>query len=165
MNLNDKLKLEKFGRPVISVLNGYDKNINVVSDEKYINSEHLLITYTGMTYPQYQDAGPLFKAIKDYRGVLPINVIFYGRGNDYLIDYAKEFGVNSNVSILRSVSYPESLALQSSSDILLYLLWNDPNEDGIFSGKLFEYIGTGRPLLSIGRRSGEVADLAESLKP
>ena len=35
-------------------------------------------------------------------------------------------------------------------DQLLLLRWNDPREDGVIAGKLFEYIGVGKPTLSIG---------------
>ena len=51
------------------------------------------------------------------------------------------------------------LKLQARSDILLLLTWNDPQEKGVFTGKLFEYIGSAKPILSIGA----VDDVASNL--
>jgi hypothetical protein len=44
----------------------------------------------------------------------------------------------------------DSLLAQRAADVLLHLTWNDPLESGIFSGKLMQYFGARRPILSVG---------------
>ena len=51
---------------------------------------------------------------------------------------------------------------QQSADVLLLLLWSDPREAGVYTGKLFEYIGSGRPILVVGGAQGVAADLIRS---
>ncbi|HZV26985.1 MAG TPA: hypothetical protein VFG00_11920, partial [Acidothermaceae bacterium] len=58
-----------------------------------------------------------------------------------------------------AVPYRESLAEQRRADILLLLLWNDPREVGVYTGKLFDYVGAGRPILAIGTEHGVAAEL------
>jgi glycosyltransferase involved in cell wall biosynthesis len=43
------------------------------------------------------------------------------------------------------------------SQVLLLLINNTPNAKGILTGKIFEYLGSGRPILSIGPEDGEAA--------
>ncbi|MCS6841315.1 MAG: hypothetical protein NZ701_11090, partial [Roseiflexus sp.] len=53
----------------------------------------------------------------------------------------------------------EALAQQRAADVLLLLLWNDPRERGVYTGKLFEYLGARRPILGIGPAGNVAADL------
>lgn len=57
------------------------------------------------------------------------------------------------------VPYEKALRLQQEADILLLLLWDDPRERGVFTGKIFEYAGAGRPVLSVGAEDGVAASL------
>jgi hypothetical protein len=47
-------------------------------------------------------------------------------------------------------------------DVLLLCRWDNPAEDGIIPGKLFEYIGARRPVLSLGSLTGEAADIVRN---
>ena len=48
------------------------------------------------------------------------------------------------------MSRKESLEIQKKSDLLLFLEWNDPTARGVLTGKLFEYIVSGTPIISLG---------------
>jgi hypothetical protein len=49
------------------------------------------------------------------------------------------------------------LRIERQADILLECHWRDPAGDGAIPGKLFEYIGARRPILSLGSLSAETA--------
>ena len=49
--------------------------------------------------------------------------------------------------------------MQQESDLLLLLLWDSKKEEGVFTGKVFEYIGARRPILVIGNLDGVAGKL------
>jgi hypothetical protein len=53
----------------------------------------------------------------------------------------------------------KALNIQQDSDVLLLLLWDDPREFGVYSGKLFEYLASRRRILMLGFAEGVAADL------
>jgi hypothetical protein len=62
------------------------------------------------------------------------------------------------------VTREESIIKQRCAHILLLLNWNDPQEKGVYTGKIFDYLAAQRPILSIGRCGGVVEDLLEQTK-
>jgi len=66
-----------------------------------------------------------------------------------------------NTEIIPHVPHDEVQKLQQTSQVLLLLVNNTPNAKGILTGKLYEYMASGRPILCIGP---EVSDMANLLK-
>ena len=58
--------------------------------------------------------------------------------------------------------YAESLAVQGRADALLLLMWDHPEEKGVLPGKLFEYMGAGKPVLAVGAGDGAAAQSSET---
>ena len=54
--------------------------------------------------------------------------------------------------------------MQQSSQVLLLLINNTPNAKGILTGKLFEYLASGRPILCIGPEDGDAARVIKEAK-
>ena len=46
-----------------------------------------------------------------------------------------------------------ALKKQAESQILLLLNWDDPNEKGVYTGKIFEYLGAKRPIIAVSGSS------------
>lgn len=146
--LAEKLR-SKYSQPCVVVPNGFDPDD--YDNEMKPEEGSLRIVYTGSFYQGKRDPSSLFKALhllgenKD-----SVNVHFYGPSLGIAVDLAKKFGCEGNVEVHAPVSHKESLRSQQKADILLLLLWNDPSEKGVFTGKLFEYLGARRPILAIG---------------
>lgn len=166
--LADLLRL-KYGIRTTVVLNGFDPADFEFDDEDETNgaatSEAMLrIVYTGTIYPGRRDPTPLFRALaempederKQYR------VEFYGRRLAAVRQLAETCGISDIVAFHEPVPYRNALKLQASADILLLLLWDVPEESGVYTGKLFEYFGARRPILSIGAERGVAAELISS---
>ena len=68
-------------------------------------------------------------------------------------------GLHNCVKFHGPISRKEALLKQQDADILLFLPWNNPRQKGILTGKLFEYIGAKRPILSIGKSSNDAAKI------
>ncbi|MGI6455392.1 MAG: hypothetical protein ACOX5R_07165 [bacterium] len=80
-----------------------------------------------------------------------IEVHFYGHYLIGLEDLIKRYSLNENVYVHDNKPFEEILKVQQNADVLLFLDWCDPNYPGILTGKLFEYIASGRPILCIGK--------------
>ena len=72
---------------------------------------------------------------------------------------ARRLGVDDVVRTFAPVPYLISLGLQKAADTLLLLLWDSPQEKSVLTGKLFEYVGAGRPILSLGCEDGAAGSL------
>ncbi len=57
------------------------------------------------------------------------------------------------------VSHREVIARMKGADVLLLIINNVPENEGIITGKLFEYIGSGLPVIALGPPAGEAADI------
>ena len=58
-------------------------------------------------------------------------------------------GLTDNTEIVNHVPHDEVKRLQEASQVLLLLVNNALNAKGILTGKLYEYLASGRPILAI----------------
>jgi len=165
-----------FGVRCEVVMNGYETGEFATGRAEPIKGLPVRIVYTGEIYEGKRDPGPLFEAIKRL-GIGPetVQVDFRGITVLSLADQAHAMGLQDVVHVGPAVPRAESLALQQSSDVQLLLMWNDPGEVGNYTGKLFEYLGAGRPILMTGfpdgvaaqlireRRAGKIANTPEEI--
>ena len=75
---------------------------------------------------------------------------------------AERAGILPLVTLEPPVPYLESLRLQRGATALLFFDWFDGQEKGWYSAKIYEYLGAGRPILSIGPSSTAAARLIDS---
>ena len=150
----------EYGKATQVVLNGIDFDDYPPHPVVPFRKGSVQILYTGRIYEGKRDPTPLFQALK-LLGPLKekVQVAFYGDNLNSVARSARRSGVQSLVSVHAPVPYRESLRMQSESDVLLLLLWNHPGEKGVYTGKLFEYLGAGRPILAVGPDDCMAADL------
>ena len=150
----------KYGLPTEVVLNGFDAEDFSSANASTSCPEQLRIVYTGMIYEGRRDPAPLFEAIRRLGPAgANVRVEFYGRYLDVARQLAARYDIGDRVEIRGNVPYRESLTIQQSADILLLLLWDDPRERGVYTGKLFEYLGSRRPILTLGAKDNVAAAL------
>ncbi|OQA52538.1 MAG: hypothetical protein BWY45_03153 [Euryarchaeota archaeon ADurb.Bin294] len=138
--------------PVTCIPNGFDEII-MKKDENL--DDRLSIVYTGRIIPKLQDPEPLFKVISGllHEGVIGRSEIvlhFYGENDAWLSGLIHKYSVQDITCLHGRVSHSESLQAQQKSQVLLLLTWNDPTQEGIVTGKIYEYFASGRPVLAIG---------------
>ncbi|HKP38222.1 MAG TPA: glycosyltransferase [Pyrinomonadaceae bacterium] len=150
----------KYGKPTAVVLNGFDITDYPSGSGLVRNNGVVKILYTGATYPGGQDPSALFEALRRL-GPLgdKVRVKFYGSFLNTIRETAAAHDVAHVVEVNAPIPYKESLKAQTEADILLLLLWTDPAQRGVYTGKLFEYIGARRPVLAIGGADCVAADL------
>jgi glycosyltransferase involved in cell wall biosynthesis len=62
------------------------------------------------------------------------------------------------------VTHQEVLQQMVSADMLLLIINDVPENEGIITGKVFEYLGSGRPVLALGPSQGEAAEILHHAK-
>jgi len=147
---------------IYTITNGFDSK----DTKKPPLTKEFTITYTGRLYYGKQDPYLLFKAIRNLINAQIFNsntlkVRFFGPFEYWLEKKIKKFGLEKIVIQHGMVTREISLVKQRESQILLLLNWNDSRERGVYTGKIFEYLGAKRPILAIGGTKGVVSELLE----
>ena len=73
-----------------------------------------------------------------------------------------ENGLSESFKFHSPISRSDSIQKQRLADILLFLPWDDVKQKGILTGKIFEYIGAGRPILSISSHIDDASEIVLS---
>lgn len=164
--LEEVLK-RKYDKPTAVVLNGFSPEDYPATDGSLSREPLLRIVYTGiltgLMYELKRDPTPLFEALRRLGGLArKIRVTFYGRDTEAVRKLAIQTGVEELVEAHGPISHQDALKAQSEADILLLLLWNTPEGKGVYTGKLFEYLGARRPILAICPAENVAAELIRS---
>jgi glycosyltransferase involved in cell wall biosynthesis len=75
-----------------------------------------------------------------------------------------EMGLDEAVEMIGHVSHHEAVHYMCDSSLLLLLIPETKNAEGILTGKLFEYLGAGLPVLGIGPPHGAAAAILEQCR-
>lgn len=159
--LTDIMKKAYRNKEIYTIENGFDPEEFSNWKEKIIPfskiTNKITISYLGTIYPQKMDPSILFEAVNELieESVIKrdqIKIAFYGDNKKQLEDIItpKNYNKYDIIHIKGFVSREESLNIQKKSDLLLFLEWNDPSARGVLTGKLFEYLVSGTPILSVG---------------
>lgn len=139
--------------PVWVSYNGFLEEAYAGIAPKHWNDGRIHLVHTGSFYPGKRDPDVLFRelaAMPELRGRLHVDL--YGPDDDWVRERIVAHGVQDLVRVHGPVSYQESLSAQLGADCLLFIDWMDDRAEGVLSGKLFEYLASGRPTLVIGSR-------------
>lgn len=147
------------GNKVFVVENGFDpSDLEELSPENmFPNDGKYRIVNTGSLYFGKQDPTPLFRSINAISNdplhchlLDSLEVLFVGPNQANLEEMIAYYNVGNWVKMAGFINRPDALRMQRDAHALLFLAWNDPSVDGVLSGKLFEYLFSGTPILSIG---------------
>lgn len=150
------------GKPSATIMNGYDSDDFARAPDMAgaFDPTRITLVYTGIIYPGRRDPAVLFEALRRLGTERHrYEVRFYGPSLEVVTAAAERAGIADVVRAFAPVPYLTSLGLQQAADALLLLLWDSPLEKGVLTGKLFEYAGASRPVLSLGCIDGAAAGL------
>lgn len=89
-----------------------------------------------------------------------LRFVFYGWQEPRIDARIRELGIADYMLLLPAVEHRQAVALMQQSDALLLLLGTQPHWRRFYTGKIFEYLRAGKPVLGIGPR-GVAAELIE----
>ncbi len=159
--LAEKLRALHKGKPVYAITHGFDPAEVNVPPAKL--TAKFTITYAGLLYSRRQDPTRLFAALRELtlnRTLNPeeIEVNFYGPEEGWLHQEIGRYALSGIVKQNGIVPHQVALQKERESQVLLLLDWDDPQEKGVYTGKIFEYLGARRPILATGGTKGDVVD-------
>lgn len=148
----------RYAKPTAAICNGFDEHELPRLPPEAAPDSPVKIAYFGILYSGLRDPSPLYEAIRLSKlSPFELEVNFYGPSESEVRPFTRRFGVDGHVKVRARVSHADSLRIQRQSDVLLLL--QAPDDPRNVPAKLYEYIGSERPILGIGLDSGVPARL------
>lgn len=137
--------------------NGFDE-----SDFKFVKSKNVKFTISyigtlGKDQPVESLLVSLNRIPENYRE--RIKVEFYGSFHESIKTAVAKNGMEKFVSFNDPVPHSEAVKVVQQSDLLLLVIPNTPGNEGILTGKLFEYLASGNSVLGIGPANGDASEI------
>jgi glycosyltransferase involved in cell wall biosynthesis len=142
----------------VVIPNGYDEDdfrlTNLPTETKKV------ITYTGTISEAYEVDGFL-KALSGLDEKLKSQVLlrFVGKVPPSVEQKFRSTGLE--LELVGYVDHPKSIEYLLRSDLLLLVIPKVKNNRGILTGKFFEYLASGKPILAIGPTDGDLAKMIQ----
>lgn len=124
---------------------------------EYTPAERFRITHTGSFFGK-RDPRPFLQAFKE--ADLDAVARFVGDFRSTDREWASDLGLGDRLELVDYLPRAEALRVQRDSEALLLLIPEAGGRGkGVLSGKVFEYIAAGRPILALVPPDGAAADL------
>jgi glycosyltransferase involved in cell wall biosynthesis len=160
-----KRQFEEMGaRNVRIIPNGFDPEDFTEPDGEQTSTvpdRHFSITHIGTLFPLrnpvnlWKVLSELVQENEEFAKDLKINLV--GAVDYAVLGSIDEANLGNWVIRKGNVPYQEAIRLMRRSQLLLLLIINSPDARAILTGKLFEYMNAGRPILAVGPTDGAVA--------
>lgn len=158
--------LEKLGRRKVDVItNGFDTD-DFNFKEKLTLLDGFLFHHVGALnkdrnpYTLWKVLGDLCIENAELKKDLVIR--FTGKTDAIAFEQLSRQGLNENVIKTDYLPHSDVVKLMVASPVLLLPLNNTPNNAGVLSGKLFEYLAAKRPIFGVGLPNADAAEILKS---
>jgi glycosyltransferase involved in cell wall biosynthesis len=162
-NFNEKIKPKTQSFHFIP--NGYDEDDFDDIAEKELQEFRILHagSLIGQQNPQVL-WNSLFRLFESDPGIKrSLRVHFIGKSHDSIVRAVHEKGLSDIVEFKDHLPHKNILVEFSKASILLAVIPDIPNNRSIVLGKIYEYIGTGKPILIIGPPEGDAAKIISEI--
>ncbi len=150
-------KIPNLPDKVTTIYNGYDeedfKSLAVQNNKKFT------ISYIGTL----SDAYPIqtfAKVIQELnKSNLDIQLCFVGRVAADQTRILNSYVDEKNIAFIDYQTHTKAIQYMSASDALLLIIPEHPQNKGIITGKIFEYLASKKPIILIGPVDGDAANI------
>lgn len=146
-------------KPIEVITNGFD----VEKVEHQSLDEKFTLAHIGSLLSErnpiilWQVLSELIKEVSDFSNHFQLKLI--GTVSQEILDTLQSYNLNEFINYLGYVSHQEAIAHQRKSQVLLLIEINSKDTMSIIPGKLFEYMVSERPILAIGPRGSDFAEI------
>ena len=146
-------------KPIAVITNGFD----VEKVEQQTMDAKFSLAHIGSFLSErnplilWESLVELLQELPDFKSHLEIKLM--GAVSQEVLETISQFGLNSYLNNLGYVSHDEAVAHQRKSQVLLLIEINSEDTKSIIPGKLFEYMVSERPIVAIGPKESDFAEI------
>lgn len=173
-------RLKQIGNRDIKIItNGYDFNIDDLKKETKL-TERFTLSHMGII-GENRNPEKFWEAIKELidqeserinqelkyneQNTFPkmvsfkdaLNIRLIGQVDRKVVESVEVNGLKNYVDFIPYIPHNEVIKKQAESQVLLLFINKTPNAKSIMTGKIFEYMTSGRPILAVGPEDGDIA--------
>lgn len=177
----DAENFRKAGANAICITNGFDESDsgetaksqnheiadhqNETHTLKHSNTQTFTLSYIGVL-EQLRNPENLWKVLDELVKTNPdfadsFTLKFAGRIDDKILNSIENSALKKHVLNLGYLSHDKAIEEMQSSDLLLITNFPNASSKGIIPGKIFEYLATGKQILSFGPDQADVSKILE----
>lgn len=165
----DAENFRKNGANAVCITNGFDESDSSqkvkLSNGQIFTQDKFTLSYIGVL-EQLRNPENLWKALDDLvqtNSDFAENFIlkFVGRIDDKILQSLENSSLKNHIENLGYLSHDKAIDEMQNSSVLL--MTNFPNESskGIIPGKIFEYLATGKQIISFGPEEADVSKILD----
>jgi glycosyltransferase involved in cell wall biosynthesis len=155
------------GKPVHVITNGYDPE--ELADIQPFDFGHFAIVYAGSFYPPKRVITPIVTALRRLKDLHPKDdwaFHYYGWHSDHVRSSADQCGVRDRVFLHGFMSRREVLAAVKGAGVAVVIASvkedADRGDRGIVTGKVFDAIGLGTPMLVVAPAGSDLENIVRT---
>lgn len=148
------------------ITNGFDKEIE--HDERITQSDKFILSHIG-TFTHNRNHPILWKVLRElieenenFANSIQLQLI--GKTDNSIKENIEKENLSKYYHFINYLPHNEVIVKQNEASVLLLPLNDAPNVKGILTGKFFEYLATGNPILAIAPNDGDLAAIINETK-
>ncbi|CAD0220602.1 glycosyl transferase family 1 [Chryseobacterium sp. D764] len=161
----DAENFRKAGANAVCITNGFDESDSDSKVKGQNSKDQFTLSYIGVL-EQLRNPENLWKALDELvkenaEFAADFTLKFVGRIDDKILQSIENSSLKNHIQNLGYLAHGKAVEEMQNSDLLL--ITNFPNESskGIIPGKIFEYLASGKQILSFGPDKADVAKILE----
>lgn len=159
---SDTENFQKLGARATTITNGFDNAVKPANKE--VNTKFTL-AYIGIL-EQLRNPKPLWQALKELLDEQPdfvqyFELKFIGKIDEAILQELEDSILKNILCYKGYLSHEAAQTEMMKADLLLLTNFPHSESKGIIPGKLFEYLASGNPILSLGPPQADVAKILE----
>lgn len=146
---------------IASITNGYDEADFSDLPLPACRTEKFTINYSGVLYTDQRSIKPVLEALRQLgrEGKMELSQVCFrivGVGVEEYGAVARPYGLEHILAQTGYLSHRDALLSNLNADLLLLLVGDGAKFRHVFTGKFFDYLRSGRPILALAPKDGAV---------
>ncbi|MEG1592138.1 glycosyl transferase family 1 [Chryseobacterium sp.] len=164
----DAENFRKNGANAFCITNGFDETDASTSLSMTENASKFTLSYIGVL-EQLRNPENLWKALDNLVKTNSdlaenFNLKFVGRIDDKILKTLEKSSLKEHIQNLGYVSHDKAVDEMAKSSLLLITNFPNDSSKGIIPGKIFEYLATGKQIISFGPNEADVSKILDETK-
>lgn len=164
----DAENFRKNGANAFCITNGFDETDASTSLSITEKASKFTLSYIGVL-EQLRNPENLWKALDNLVKTNSdfaenFNLKFVGRIDDKILETIEKSSLKNHIQNLGYVSHDKAVDEMAKSSLLLITNFPNDSSKGIIPGKIFEYLATGKQIISFGPNEADVTKILDETK-